>query len=247
VRAEDADLAQLDRLASAADVVIDAVLGTGFRLPLKDDVAAVLSRTAASLIARAPRPLRVAVDCPSGLDCDSGVASAAALAADVTVTLAAAKPGLLRFPGAELVGEIVVGDIGLNPQMKELSEVSMELADAKAVRAWLPARPQDAHKGTFGKVVIAAGSVNYPGSAALAGEAAYRVGAGLVSLAVPGGLQVPLAGRLLEAIWVILPQEMGVVSEAAAGSCAGLRDACTSHRSWTQIATQHCPAVAQTQ
>jgi NAD(P)H-hydrate epimerase len=100
--------------------------------------------------------------------------------------------------------------------MKELSEVEMELVDAKMARAWLPARPPDSHKGTFGKLVIAAGSVNYPGAAALAGEAAYRVGAGLVSLAVPGGVQLALVAALREATWVILPQEMGSLTEAAA-------------------------------
>jgi NAD(P)H-hydrate epimerase len=176
----------------------------------------VLSAAGQALSKRSTLPLRIAVDCPSGLDCDSGVHAPETLPTDVTVTLAAAKPGLLRPPGSGLVGEVVVGDIGLNPGMKELSEVQMELADAKTVRAWLPPRPPDSHKGTFGKVVIAAGSVTYPGSAALAGEAAYRVGAGLVSLAVPGGVQAPLVSVLPEAIWVILPQEMGVVTEAAA-------------------------------
>jgi len=215
-RAGDSDSSALARLTSEADVLIDAILGTGFRLPLKEEISAVLSRVEAARLTRSRRPLCVAVDCPSGLDCDSGAHAPATLAVDVTVTLAAAKPGLLRFPGASLVGEIVVGEIGLNPGLKELSEVQMELADAKTVRAWMPSRPPDSHKGTFGKVVIAAGSVNYPGSAGLAGEAAYRVGAGLVSLAVPGGVQLSIAAALREATWVILPQEMGVITEAAA-------------------------------
>ena len=215
-RAEDADESALARLTAEADVLIDAVLGTGSRLPLSEEVSAVLSRVEAARSTRSRRPLSLAVDCPSGLDCDSGAHAPETLAADVTVTLAAAKPGLLRFPGAGLVGEIVIGEIGLNPGLKELSEVPMELADAKTVRAWMPARPPDSHKGTFGKVVIAAGSINYPGSAALAGEAAYRVGAGLVTLAVPGGVQLPLVAALREATWIILPQEMGVLTEAAA-------------------------------
>ncbi len=213
---EDPGLEALGRLAAEADVVVDAVLGTGFRLPLREQVAAGLARVGEALAGRAHPPLRIAVDCPSGLECDSGAHAPAALPADVTVTLAAVKPGLLRFPGAALAGEIVVGDIGLKPEMSELREVQMELADARTVRAWLPARPPDAHKGTFGTVVIAAGSVNYPGSAALAGQAAYRVGAGLVCLAVPGGVQGPLVSVLPEATWLILPQEMGVVAEAAA-------------------------------
>ena len=212
----DPDFDVLDENLGSADVVLDAVLGTGFRLPLRQDVASVLARAGALLARRFPPPLRVAVDCPSGLDCDSGAHAPESLAADLTVTLAAVKPGLLRPPGCRLAGEIVVGDIGLKPDLRELKEVQMEMADANTVRGWLPARPIDAHKGTFGKVVIAAGSVNYPGSGGLAGRAAYRVGAGLVCLAVPGGVQGPLISTLPEATWVILPHEMGVIAEGAA-------------------------------
>jgi NAD(P)H-hydrate epimerase len=207
---------ELDESVTQVDVVIDSVLGTGFRLPLRPEVSAILDRVGRSLAERARKALVLAVDCPSGVDCDTGAHAPEALRADVTVTLGAAKPGLLRPPGMRLVGEIIVADIGLDPAMKELSEVEMELVDAKMVRQWLPARPPDAHKGTFGKIVIAAGSVNYPGSAALAGEAAYRVGAGLVCLAVPGSVQLAIVSALPEATWVILPQEMGVISEAAA-------------------------------
>jgi NAD(P)H-hydrate epimerase len=214
--ADDPGGEELGKLAAETDVVIDAVLGTGFRLPLRPEVSAILERVGQAVAGRARKAFLLSVDCPSGLDCDTGAHAPAALRADVTVTLGAAKPGLLRPPGMRLVGEIIVADIGLDPGMKELSEVAMELADAKMVRPWLPERPPDAHKGTFGKVVIAAGSVNYPGSAALAGEAAYRVGAGLVCLAVPGGVQFALVSALPEATWVILPQEMGVISEAAA-------------------------------
>jgi NAD(P)H-hydrate epimerase len=213
---EDAGGSDLQKRAGTADIVVDAVLGTGFRLPLRGEIAASLAHVAQGLADRRRRPLVVAVDCPSGVDCDTGAAAAETLEAAVTVTLAAVKPGLLRSPGASKAGDIVVGDIGLNPRMRELSEVQMELADPKTIGSWLPARPDDGHKGTFGKVIITAGSVNYPGSAALAGLAAYRVGAGLVCLAVPGGIQSSLVAVLPEATWLILPQETGVLSEAAA-------------------------------
>jgi NAD(P)H-hydrate epimerase len=216
VRAADPALRDLERRAGDADVIVDAVLGTGFHLPLRKEIGEALRRVGGALAGRSAPPLRIAVDCPSGLDCDTGVHAPEALSANVTITLAAAKPGLLRPPGSGLVGEIVVGDIGLSPDMPELSEVQMELADSKTVRQWLPARPDDAHKGTFGKIVIAAGSVNYPGSAGLAGQGAYRVGAGLVCLAVPGGMQGALVSILPEATWIILPHEMGVIAEAAA-------------------------------
>jgi NAD(P)H-hydrate epimerase len=88
----------------------------------------------------------------------------------------------------------------------------VEVAEADSVAALLPERPIDSHKGTFGTALIAAGSVNYTGAAVLAGEAAYRAGAGLVTLAVPGPVHMALAGRFPEATWVLLPHEMGVIS-----------------------------------
>ena len=84
------------------------------------------------------------------------------------------------------------------------------------VTAMLPERPVDAHKGTFGTALIAAGSVNYTGAALLAGQAAYRSGAGLVTLAVPAPLHGVLAGHFPEATWVLLPSEQGVISRDAA-------------------------------
>ncbi len=206
----------VEQCAAVADVVVDAVMGTGFALPMRDDLAEMLRRARGAIERRHPRPLCLAVDCPSGLDCDSGAIADSAIAADLTVTLAAAKPGLLRFPGAGLVGEIVVADSGVDSNLKELTEVQMELADSRTVRAWLPPRPPDSHKGTFGTAVIAAGSVNYPGSAGLAAAGAYRVGAGLVCLAVPGAIHGSLVSLVPEATWLILPQETGVIAEGAA-------------------------------
>jgi NAD(P)H-hydrate epimerase len=214
--ADDQRYRVLGNLLRACDVFIDAVLGTGFRLPLKPELAEVMSAVQGALNERPSPPLRVAVDCPSGLNCDTGEIAAEAIQADVTVTLAAAKPGLLRHPGGRLAGEIIVADIGIDPNTPELGQVDMDWVTEDDVRAWLPERPRDAHKGTFGTVVIAAGSVNYPGSAALAARAAYRVGAGLVTLAVPAGVQRLLAGSLLEATWIVLPEEMGVIARGAA-------------------------------
>jgi NAD(P)H-hydrate epimerase len=84
------------------------------------------------------------------------------------------------------------------------------------VASLLPDRPADAHKGTFGTALIAAGSVNFTGAALLAGQAAYRAGAGLVTLAVPSVLHAVLAGQLPEATWLLLPHEVGVISANAA-------------------------------
>ncbi len=80
----------------------------------------------------------------------------------------------------------------------------------------LPERPLVSHKGTYGTVTVVAGSVNYTGAAYLASKAAYRIGAGLVQTAVPGPLYEVLAGQLPEAIWLVLPDEMGVIHQKGA-------------------------------
>ncbi len=114
------------------------------------------------------------------------------------------------------MGDLALGDIGLPEGFALLLKAEIDVAERSMLRAWRMPRPRDAHKGTFGRAIVIAGSVNYPGAAALAGEAAYRVGAGLVTLAVPSLIQGMLAPQIPEATWLLLPHEMGAISEAAA-------------------------------
>lgn len=203
---------QLAETIATADVFLDGIFGTGIKLPLKKDVAEFLSEVNDVLDGLADPPLIVAVDCPSGVDCDSGEVADEAIAADLTVTMAAVKHGLLKLPAFEYVGDLKVVDIGLPNDLSSFTDLKTGVADEEFVAALLPERPRDSHKGTFGTALIAAGSVNYTGAVLLAGEAAYRVGAGLVTLAVPAPLHNALSGRFPEATWVLLPHEMGVVS-----------------------------------
>ena len=209
----DQGLRVLKKLLQSADVVIDSLLGTGFRLPLKGSLKDLLSASNNILTKRMVRPMIIAVDCPSALDCDTGEMAEETIYADLTVTLAAAKPGLLIFPGAAAVGNLVIGDIGIPADQEVLAEIQVGLADEKTLSSWLPERPRNAHKGTFGRVIVVAGSINYPGAAELTALAAYRVGAGLVTMAVPSVIQALLAPRLPEATWILLPHELGVISE----------------------------------
>ncbi|MEX0788698.1 MAG: NAD(P)H-hydrate dehydratase, partial [Anaerolineales bacterium] len=206
----------LKNLLSSGQIVIDAILGTGARLPLPGPVADVLSTVQGVLEERRDRPFIVAVDCPSGADCDTGALAPETLAADVTISLAAPKIGLLNFPAVSKIGELVVADIGVprSPDPEPADELVW--AGSHLVRGMVPLRPRTGHKGTFGSVLIVAGSINYPGAAELAARAAYRIGAGLVTIAAPAPLQVALAGALPEATWLLLPHEMGVTSEGAA-------------------------------
>ena len=145
-------------------------------------------------------PITVAVDCPSGLNCDTGELDPVALPADLTVTFAGPKRGHFVFPGATAVGELVVADIGITAEM--VADVPVEVATLELARDLLPARPKDGHKGTFGKLLIAAGCEKYRGAPLLAARGAFRAGAGLVTLAVPSALRLGISIALPEATYL---------------------------------------------
>ena len=213
---KDEGFLQLQTFIENADVVLDGVLGTGFKLPLKEEMGSILKATKDIIANMEWPPFLVAVDCPSGIDCDTGEASPQTISAEATVTMAAVKQGLLKLPAYDLCGELRVVDIGSLEDLKAWQAVKSEVADEEMILSLLPKRPADAHKGTFGTAVIAAGSINYTGAAMLAGKAAYRIGTGLVTLAVPAAVHLALAGQFAEATWVLLPNEMGVIASGAA-------------------------------
>jgi ADP-dependent NAD(P)H-hydrate dehydratase / NAD(P)H-hydrate epimerase len=213
---KDIDFMQLGTFIETADVVVDGVLGTGFKLPLKADVAKILGEIKSDLKALDWPPLVIAVDCPSGIDCDTGNIAQESILADATITMAAIKQGLLKLPAFDNIGELRVVNIGSLEKLKTWRVLNNEVADEAMARELQPKRPSDSHKGTFGKAMIAGGSINYTGATLLAGKAAYRIGAGLVSLAIPSPLHMTLAGELWEATWVLLPHEQGVISSSAA-------------------------------
>lgn len=161
----------------------------------------------------------LAVDCPSGLNCDTGALDPAAIPAALTVTFACPKWGQLQFPGAGACGLLAVADIGVPEELT--AGIAVELIGPEDIQRWLPPRPADAHKGTFGKALIAGGSLNYTGAAYLSAAAATRAGAGLVTLAIPLPLHAALAGVLPEVTWLPLPGSEGV--HTAAGAAKLLR------------------------
>ncbi len=211
----DKNFANLDQLLLSAHVLLDGLLGTGFKLPLREDLAAALRRCWSAFAARPRPPFIIAVDCPSGVDCDTGEAAEECLPANLTVTMAAAKQGMLKLPAFQYIGELEAVDIGL-PAGSMLYKIPCDAADEEMTARLLPKRSLDAHKGTFGTALVAAGSLNYTGAALLAGKAAYRAGAGLVTLAVPEPLHPALAGNFPEATWVLLPHDSGFIAEDAA-------------------------------
>ncbi|MFQ5406881.1 MAG: NAD(P)H-hydrate epimerase [Anaerolineales bacterium] len=203
----------LKNVLRGADVLVDALFGTGVRLPLRDSAARLLQQVGRTLADGDRRPLRVAVDVPSGYDCDTGALDAKSIPADVTVTFGAAKVGQFSFPGAEALGDLVLADIGWPDDLPGLGDIPLDLMDAPTAAALLPSRPRSAHKGTFGTALVLAGSVNYTGAAYLSARAAYLSGAGLVTAGIPMSIHAALAGSLPEATWIILPSDLGVIAE----------------------------------
>jgi hydroxyethylthiazole kinase-like uncharacterized protein yjeF len=210
---DDASFSTLDGALAEADLVVDALLGTGAARPIGGRLAEIMSRLAAARAKPHP-PLLLAVDVPTGLNSDTGAVDPLTVAADYTVTLGCSKVGLYAQPGTRYAGRVQVVEIGIPADLT--ADLPYELMTASGVRALLPARPPDANKGTFGRVLVVAGSEDYVGAAHLAAAGAYRVGAGLVTLACPRGLQPVIASNLTEATYLPLPEEDGGLAREAA-------------------------------
>jgi NAD(P)H-hydrate epimerase len=213
--ADDKRLQALEKMLSRAELVIDALLGTGRMRPIDGKLAAIMKRLAAAR--QGPLPPRIlALDLPTGVDCDTGAVDPLCVPAEVTVALGHSKVGLHTLPAAQYCGRIVVADIGIPPALSE--NLPYELMTAAWARASLPPRPPEANKGTFGKVLVVAGSTNYIGAAYLASVGAGRVGAGLVTLACARSIYPIMAAKLVESTFLPLPDVDGLLTAEAAQS-----------------------------
>ena len=199
----DGGIAQLRETLAKASMVVDAVLGTGRSRPIAGTLGEALG---AVTLAKADRPelTVLALDIPSGLDADTGSVDPGCPVADITISLGHPKRGLYELPGAAHAGRVDVEDIGLPPGLD--GDVDLELMTRSWARASLPDRPLSAHKGTFGRALLVAGSRNYVGAPFLAAAGALRVEAGLVTLAVPESIQTAVAARAAEPTYLPLPE-----------------------------------------
>ncbi|MFW5691938.1 MAG: NAD(P)H-hydrate dehydratase [Chloroflexota bacterium] len=226
---DDHDGRVLHHMVASADLLLDALFGIGIRLPIKGDAARLLRTARQALQARRnaipddlvvtpARPGKtpqiastrvLAIDCPSGLDCNTGALDEVAIPADETITFIAPKHGQVRFPGAQAVGRLHVATLGVPEDLEPARGIKTSLATALTVRDILPARPANSNKGTFGKALIIAGSSNYSGAAMLCGLAAYRAGAGLVTIGTAQTVALALAAAHPEPTWLPLPDTNG--------------------------------------
>lgn len=206
--------------ASKADVLVDALLGTGFHGELEGDVL-----RACELLNKSEKYI-LAVDVPTGVNADNGAVCEQAVRADHTVTMALVKTGLLLYPGREYCGDIELADISMPVKLVEDYKSDKYRLTDEIVRELLPLRKANAHKGDAGRVVICAGSPGYTGAAALASDAAVKAGAGLVSLYTPLSSRDVLAIKLTEVmVHGLLERMPGILGGGAASDVASSAEA----------------------
>lgn len=202
---DDNGLATFLETLSSSHMVVDAVFGTGRLRPIDGLLAKIFSLIDTEISSRGYLKL-LAVDLPSGMDADTGVVDPATPSADITVSLGYPKRGHFCGSGVDRTGLLEVVDIGIPSGFDE--DVSLRLMTKSAAQGFLPKRPLRSHKGSFGKVMVVGGSKNYVGAVSLAGLAAARVGAGLVTLAVPQSIQCMVAPNTIEPTYIPLPESL---------------------------------------
>ena len=198
---------------ASCELFVDAIFGTGLRDTVRGSIATVIKTLNNFSIPT------LSVDLPSGLDANTGHPLGTCVRADRTVTIGLPKRGLLVHPGAEFAGKLEVVDIGFPEQVIDAQDIKVNWTTTAQASQWVPPRPPASHKGTYGRVLVVAGSTGMTGAAALASEAALRAGAGLVTLATPKHLNPILEGLLPEVMTLPLPEtDAGSLSVSAASA-----------------------------
>lgn len=191
---------ELDELCAEAELIVDAVYGIGFHGETDEDTAPVLAA------ANASGAYRVAIDLPSGTECDSARTASVCFAADETLTFSTAKPVHWHMPSERQCGRITVLSLGIPEEVLQQQPVQAWIPDEAWAKQILPQRPADSNKGSFGKALCVCGSYGMAGAAMLAASAALHCGAGLVQLALPRSVYSCAASCLWEAVFLPLPE-----------------------------------------
>jgi len=184
-----------------ADILIDALLGTGLTKP----VAGLYGEVIESLREDFPRAEIISIDLPSGLPADSAHPIGPAVEADATVTFTALKPCLVLYPNQKYAGDVILADIGNPAELLDSPLLQMDLIVPEEFSAAIHARSAETNKGDYGKVLVIGGSIGKSGAAAMAGQSALRSGAGLVTIATPASVLSIVAASMPELMTAVLP------------------------------------------
>ncbi|HEX8649638.1 MAG TPA: NAD(P)H-hydrate dehydratase [Pyrinomonadaceae bacterium] len=228
-------VALLEEIASTRrtyDIIVDALFGTGLSRPLEGIPLQIVEHLAllreARLRAGKDLPLIVSLDIPSGLDSDSASLIGAAVRADLTVTFTAPKPANVLPPASDLCGRLVIAEIGSPRVLLEAAQTGLFLTESEDARSWLEQTryAPDSYKNTHGHALIIAGSRGLTGAAVLAGDAAMRAGAGLVTIATPASAQATVAAQAMPEIMTraLSETEQGATSFEAVERCLQLAE-----------------------
>lgn len=185
-----------------SDIVIDGLLGTGLNRDVEgiwEEVIDIINENAS---------LVLSIDIASGVDGLTGQIRGKSVKADATVTFFLPKIGMVQYPGAQYMGELTVADIGIPYELARDYDTP-ELLEKEDILSFIPERPQDGHKGTFGKVLAMAGSRGMTGAAYLSAASAYRAGTGIVRLAVPKSCIDTVSTLIPEAVLSPIPDKDG--------------------------------------
>ena len=182
----------------SADVIVDAVFGFGFHGEADEQTAELFRAVNGS------KASVIAVDVPSGAECDTANVCRDAIRADTTLAISYCKPAHLLYPAAEHCGEVIPLSIGIDETSCDgVDDAGFFTCSQKEIK--LPRRNKDTNKGSFGKVLSVCGSRRYAGAAVLAANGASRIGAGLVTAAFPNDAYAAVAAKLTEPVLLPLP------------------------------------------
>ena len=204
------DTENLKYIIRANDIVIDAIYGTGIHGTvggISYDVINDINENS---------KYTMSVDVPSGINSDSGEICGICVKADVTVTFAAYKVGMLLFPAADYTGKVTVADISIPDYIIDGQSIKINVTDDKFVRDNFPERENNSQKGDYGKVLVVAGSVGMTGAAYLSSQSAVISGSGLVTLALPSVLNGAMEAKTTEVMTVPVDEINGHISSLAA-------------------------------
>lgn len=205
---ELSDLTNIKYKILSFDIIVDAIFGTGIKGEIKglaNDIIDAINKY---------KKFTLSVDVPSGINSDTGEVSGTAILADVTVTFAAYKVGMLLYPARDFCGEIIVDGISIPKSIME--HININVTDYETLEKLMPKRQENSHKGDYGKLLIVGGSEGMTGAITLAAESAIRCGTGLITVGVPENLNPIFEEKLTEQMSLPLPDHDGNLTIACA-------------------------------
>ena len=190
-----------------SDMIIDAIYGIGFKDILDPDSTELVIRSNMSTA------IKIAVDIPSGIICNTGEILGDCFHADYTVTFTALKPLHVLYPSMDYCGEVTVAKVGIPQNIVDMCTYAMKTTDEYIEKHPIKPLAKSAHKGTNGTLLSVCGSYGMSGAAVLSGMAALRSGVGILKSAIPKSIYPIVAGKLTEAVFLPLKEtEDGLIS-----------------------------------